>query len=59
MKQEEIKKIAMDMGIKAGRMKKAVLVRAIQHAERNLCCFETGQAETCGQADCLWRSDCV
>jgi len=59
MKLEELKKIAMDMGIKPGRMKKAELVRTVQQAEHNLCCFETGQAAVCGQEKCLWRPDCV
>ena len=58
MKLEEIKEIAKQHGIKAGKMKKAELVRAIQLAEQNEPCFETGQASGCGQAECLWRSDC-
>ena len=59
MKLEEIKKIALDRGIKPARMKKAELVRAIQHAEDNPCCFETLQAAVCGQEQCLWRRDCA
>ena len=58
MKLEEIKEIAKQHDIKAGKMKKAELVRAIQLAEQNAPCFETGQASVCGQAECLWRSDC-
>ena len=58
MKLEEIKEIAKQHDIKAGKMKKAELVRAIQLAEQNDPCFETGQAATCGQGGCLWRSDC-
>ena len=58
MKLEEIKNIAKLHGIKVGKMKKAELVRAIQLAERNDPCFETGQASGCGQAECLWRTDC-
>ena len=58
MKLDEIKAIAKEKGIKPGRMKKAELVRAIQDAERNNICFETGQADSCGQDTCLWREDC-
>lgn len=58
MKLDEIREIAKQHNIKPGKMKKADLVRAIQQAEGNQACFETGKAETCGQADCLWREDC-
>jgi hypothetical protein len=58
MKLEEIKKIAKQHDIKVGKMKKAELVRAIQAAEGNDVCFETGRASGCGQAECLWRADC-
>jgi hypothetical protein len=59
MKLDEIKEIAKRHNIKAGKMKKADLVRAIQLAEGNEVCFDTGQAETCGQQACLWREDCA
>ena len=58
MKLEEIKEIAKKHEIKVGKSKKADLVRAIQQAEGNVICFETGQASECGQTECLWRSDC-
>lgn len=58
MKLDEIKEIAKQHDIKAGKMKKAELVRAIQAAELNDPCFETGKASECGQTECLWRSDC-
>ena len=58
MKLDEIKEIAKRHDIKAGKMKKAELVRSIQLAEGNAACFETGQASECGQAKCLWRADC-
>lgn len=58
MKLEEIKEIAKQHDIKAGKMKKADLVRAIQSAEGNEICFETGRSDSCGQMECLWRSDC-
>ncbi len=58
MKLDEIKEIAKQHNIKAGKMKKADLVRAIQEAEGNDICFETGSADSCGQGACLWREDC-
>ncbi|HEY4743448.1 MAG TPA: Rho termination factor N-terminal domain-containing protein [Desulfuromonadaceae bacterium] len=58
MKLEEIKEIAKQHGIKAGKMKKAELVRSIQQAEGNTPCFATGASLTCGQGSCLWREDC-
>lgn len=58
MKLEEIKAIAQQHGIKAGKLKKAELVRAIQMAEGSEQCFETGKLATCGQAGCSWRDIC-
>ncbi len=58
MNMTEIKKVAAELGIKPGKMKKTELVRAIQEAEGNPQCFLTGFAASCGQADCLWRPDC-
>ena len=58
MKLEEIKEIARQHNIKVGKLKKADLARAIQVAEGNEACFESGKASECGQAGCLWRSDC-
>lgn len=58
MKLVEIKEIAKQFGITAGKMKKAELVRAIQQSERNEPCFETGKVDICQQVSCLWREDC-
>jgi hypothetical protein len=58
MKLEEIREIAKQHNIKTGKMKKAELVRAIQQAENNDVCFETGMADNCGQDACLWREVC-
>lgn len=58
MKLEEIKEIAKQHDIKTGKLKKADLVRAIQLAEGNVICFETGKVSECNQTGCLWRSDC-
>lgn len=58
MKLEEIKDIAKQHDIKPGKMKKAELIRAIQQAEGNDTCFDSGLAASCGQESCLWRQDC-
>jgi hypothetical protein len=58
MKLDEIKEIAKRHDIKVGKMKKADLVAAIQQAENNDVCFETGKSDSCGQNACLWREDC-
>ncbi len=58
MKLEQIKEIAKQHGIKAGKLKKAELIRAIQTSEGNNTCFETGKASECGQEECIWRPDC-
>jgi hypothetical protein len=55
---KEIQGIAQKMGLKAGKMRKADLVRSIQMAEGNTPCFQTGAANSCDQVGCLWRSDC-
>ncbi|KAF0217120.1 MAG: hypothetical protein FD174_3421 [Geobacteraceae bacterium] len=58
MKTEEIKEIAKQRGVKTGKMKKGEIIRAIQEAEGNPMCFDTGKAAECGQMSCLWREDC-
>ena len=58
MKVDDIREIAKLHDLKPGKMKKADLVRAIQVAENNNPCFETGIATACGQAHCRWREDC-
>jgi hypothetical protein len=58
MKLEEIKSIAQLYSIKAGKMKKSELVKAIQQAEGNEQCFEAGKSASCGQNGCSWREIC-
>jgi hypothetical protein len=58
MKKTDIDGIAKQRGIKCGKMNKTDLVRTIQTAEGNNACFNTGQAQSCGQDQCLWRGDC-
>jgi hypothetical protein len=59
MKLDEIREIAKQQNIKAGKMKKADLVRAIQQAEGNQVCFDSDKSDQCGQDGCLWREDCA
>jgi hypothetical protein len=55
---KEILDIARKMGLKVGKMKKADMVLSIQTAEGNNPCFQTGETNSCGQNNCLWRADC-
>ena len=55
----EIKKIAATKGIDKPRGKKVDLIRQIQAAEGNNCCFSTSISDVCGQSNCHWREDCV
>lgn len=59
MKLDKVKAIAKERNITAYKLKKAELIRAIQCAEGNEACFETGKASKCEQHACLWREDCV
>lgn len=58
MKVAEVKSIAAGRGVKAGKMNKGELIRAIQQTEGNEACFDSGKARDCDQAECLWRDDC-
>ncbi len=59
MKLLEIKTVAKTKGIRAGKMKKAELIRAIQRAEGNYDCYGSATSGFCDQMDCLWREDCL
>jgi hypothetical protein len=59
MKMQEVREIAKKWNIKAAKMKKTDVIRAIQQAEGNLNCYDTGYADKCGQENCIWREDCV
>lgn len=58
MKLTEIKKIAVQYGLSTAKLNKSELIMAIQVAEGNTPCFDTGTAAECEQAHCLWRGDC-
>ncbi|MFZ5764098.1 MAG: Rho termination factor N-terminal domain-containing protein [Thermodesulfobacteriota bacterium] len=55
---EEIRKKARELGIKTANLKKADLIRAIQHAEGFTSCFGR-DASACDQASCCWRRECL
>ena len=55
----EIKDLAKVKGIKAGKMKKEEIIRAIQKAEGNYDCFGSALSGECSQDDCSWRADCL
>jgi hypothetical protein len=59
MKLAVVRKLAAQRGLRTDKLKKSEIIRAIQTAEGSPACFDTGMAEECGQANCLWRTDCV
>ncbi len=59
MNLKDIQSIAQSRGIKAGKMRKADLIRTIQRDEGNSDCFESEKRWNCDQIHCLWREDCV
>jgi hypothetical protein len=58
MKMSDIQNLARSRGVAPGRLPKTDLVRTLQQAEGNTACFQTGQADRCGQDGCLWRAAC-
>jgi hypothetical protein len=58
MKLDEIKRIAQRHDIGTGKMNKTELIHAIQGAEGNNKCFNTGISSTCGGMSCLWKEEC-
>ena len=58
MKMQEVRTKAKAMGINSFGMKKVDLIRAIQTAEGNDPCFQTG-VEACDQTACCWRTICL
>jgi len=58
MNVQEIRQIAVQIGVKPGKMDKTRLVKTIQRQEGNFDCFATAYNCECDQDDCLWRKDC-
>ena len=59
MNMEEIRSIAQEKGIKAGKSTKATLIQTIQRSEGNFDCFATAINGECDQMGCSWRGDCL
>ncbi|KAF0192970.1 MAG: hypothetical protein FD165_73 [Gammaproteobacteria bacterium] len=59
MKLQDVQKIARSTGVKAGKLDKTALIRAIQQGEGNFDCFGTAHSGYCDQTACLWREDCL
>jgi hypothetical protein len=55
----EIRKMAIGMGINTYRMKKEDLVRGIQQVEINIECYGTERVDYCNEREWLWRNDCL
>ena len=55
---KEIRRRAKKLGVNVDTEDKAALVRAIQTAERNPQCFQTGRT-SCSEKACCWMSDCI
>jgi len=59
MKLDEIRQRAATAGIRWRGLRKAELIRAIQHGESNPACFGTSRRAHCGELACCWRKDCL
>jgi len=56
---KDIQNIALTMNLEPGKLNKTDLIRLIQKEEGNNECYATPEVSSCGQEDCLWRSDCL
>ncbi|MGE5311314.1 MAG: Rho termination factor N-terminal domain-containing protein [Nitrospirota bacterium] len=54
----ELQKLAKQLGLNPGKVRKAELIKAIQRAEGNFDCFGTAK-DYCDQLNCLFREDCL
>lgn len=59
MNMTEIRTIAQDKGVKAGKRNKIELIHTIQRTEGNFDCFATALNGECDQMGCQWRKDCL
>lgn len=58
MKVADIRKKAKSLGVETGKLARKDLVRAIQAAEGNPQCFDSGRND-CPEMKCCWRKDCI
>jgi hypothetical protein len=54
----ELQKLAKQLGLNPGKIRKVELIKAIQRAEGNFDCFGTAK-DYCDQPNCLFREDCL
>jgi hypothetical protein len=55
---QHAREMAAQRGIDISAMSSSEIVRALQQAEGNEACFDTGESRECGQRGCLWREGC-
>lgn len=55
---KKLQKMAKELGVKTGGLRKAEMNREIQRAEGNFDCFGTA-TDYCDQLGCLYREDCL
>ncbi len=55
----QVRKIAIGMGINTHRLKKVDIIQAIQRAEHNIPCFGAPRIDSCHELNCMWRKDCI
>ena len=58
MRQQDIRAIAVSLGLTPGRTTKVDLIRRIQMREGNFPCIATAKELYCDQSTCIWRDDC-
>ncbi len=58
MLMQQVRNIAKENGIRAGKATKVHLIRKIQQIEGNHECFATDTDGSCDQSGCLWHADC-
>ena len=58
MNVKEVRAKAKEIGVRIRGRRKAELIRAIQTAEGNDPCYQTGM-DDCAEMDCCWRDDCI
>jgi hypothetical protein len=58
MKIRQIRKRVSALGVTLNTTDKVELIRAIQAAEKNPQCFQTGRTQ-CAEVGCCWMEDCI
>ncbi len=59
MKMDEVRERARIAGVRAGKMRKAEVIAAIQRKEGNQPCFGSDLRYSCPYPECCWRDDCL